>query len=124
VTTSPERVLIVEDEQHLAEGLRFNLAADGHDVRVVGDGGDALALLRAERDQFDAVVLDVMLPGKNGFDVCRELRGALPELPILMLTARGSEQDVLEGFRAGADDYVTKHSYCIKYIHFSQPSLL
>ena len=68
------RILIVEDEQHLAEGLRFNLAADGHDVRVVGDGAVALALLRAERDQFDAVVLDVMLPGKNGFDVARVLR--------------------------------------------------
>ena len=102
------RILIVEDEQHLAEGLRFNLAADGHDVQVVGDGAEALALLRAERDQFDAVVLDIMLPGKNGFDVARALRGESDFVPILMLTARARPEDVLMGFESGADDYLPK----------------
>ena len=102
------RILIVEDEQHLAEGLRFNLAADGHDVLVVGDGAEALALLRAERDQFDAVVLDIMLPGKNGFDVARALRGESDFVPILMLTARARPEDVLMGFESGADDYLPK----------------
>ncbi len=102
------RILIVEDEQHLAEGLRFNLAADGHDVHVVGDGAEALALLRAERDQFDAVVLDIMLPGKNGFDVARALRGESDFVPILMLTARARPEDVLMGFESGADDYLPK----------------
>ena len=102
------RILIVEDEQHLAEGLRFNLAADGHDVHVVGDGAVALALLRAERDQFDAVVLDIMLPGKNGFDVARALRGESDFVPILMLTARARPEDVLMGFESGADDYLPK----------------
>ena len=102
------RILIVEDEQHLAEGLRFNLAADGHDVRVVGDGAVALAVLRAERDQFDAVVLDVMLPGKNGFEVARVLRAESDYVPILMLTARARPEDVLMGFESGADDYLPK----------------
>jgi DNA-binding response OmpR family regulator len=102
------RILIVEDEQHLAEGLRFNLAADGHDVQVVGDGAEALARLRAERDQFDAVVLDIMLPGKNGFDVARALRGESDFVPILMLTARARPEDVLMGFESGADDYLPK----------------
>ncbi|HUU33709.1 MAG TPA: response regulator transcription factor [Vicinamibacterales bacterium] len=102
------RILIVEDETHLAEGLRFNLAADGHEVVVVGDGAEALALLRAERDQFDAVVLDVMLPGKNGFDVARSLRAESDFVPILMLTARARPEDVLMGFESGADDYLPK----------------
>jgi DNA-binding response OmpR family regulator len=102
------RIRIVEDEQHLAEGLRFNLAADGHDVRIVGDGAEALVLLRAERDQFDAVVLDIMLPGKNGFDVARALRGESDFVPILMLTARARPEDVLMGFESGADDYLPK----------------
>ncbi len=102
------RILIVEDEQHLAEGLRFNLAADGHDVHVVGDGTEALARLRDERGQFDAVVLDIMLPGKNGFDVARALRGESDFVPILMLTARARPEDVLMGFESGADDYLPK----------------
>ncbi len=102
------RILIVEDEQHLAEGLRFNLADDGHDVVVIGDGAEALARLRAERDGFDAVVLDVMLPGKNGFDVARALRSESDYVPILMLTARARPEDVLMGFESGADDYLPK----------------
>ena len=102
------RILIVEDEQHIAEGLRFNLAADGHEVQVVGDGGEALGLLRAERDRFDAVVLDVMLPGRNGFDIARTLRSESDFVPILMLTARARPEDVLMGFESGADDYLPK----------------
>ena len=102
------RILIVEDEQHLADGLRFNLEADGHDATVVSDGEGALGMLLAERQAFDAVILDVMLPGKDGFAVASELRAVGQFVPILMLTARGSAGDVLRGFEAGADDYLPK----------------
>jgi two-component system, OmpR family, alkaline phosphatase synthesis response regulator PhoP len=101
-------VLIVEDEKHLADGLRFNLEAEGYTVETVGDGEAALALLLQERRRFDAVVLDVMLPGKNGFAVTLELRHAGQFVPVLMLTARGRPEDVLRGFEAGADDYLPK----------------
>ena len=102
------RVLIVEDEVHLAQGLRFNLEAEGMDVRVVGDGESALNILLGEKQQFDAVVLDVMLPGKDGFSVARELRAAENYVPVLMLTARARPEDVLKGFSSGADDYLPK----------------
>jgi DNA-binding response OmpR family regulator len=102
------RILVVEDEQHLADGLQFNLAAEGHDVDVIGDGAVALARLREQRDGYDAVVLDVMLPGKNGFDVARTLRAESDFVPILMLTARSRPEDVLAGFESGADDYLPK----------------
>ena len=101
-------VLIVEDEQHLADGLRYNLEAEGHVVKTVGDGESALSLLVGTGEHFDAVVLDVMLPGKDGFTVASELRQAGQFVPVLMLTARGRPEDVLRGFEAGADDYVTK----------------
>jgi DNA-binding response OmpR family regulator len=102
------RVLIVEDEAHLAEGLRFNLEAERHSVEVVGDGESALERLLARREEFDAVVLDVMLPGKDGFEVVSELRQAKNYVPVLILTARGRPEDVLEGFGAGADDFLPK----------------
>jgi len=111
------RVLIVEDELHLAKGLRFNLEAEGHTVEVAGDGESALELLlgangknrnRAPIREFDAVVLDVMLPGKDGFAVATELRAAKNFVPVLMLTARGRPEDVLQGFASGADDYLPK----------------
>jgi DNA-binding response OmpR family regulator len=102
------RILVVEDEQHLADGLQFNLAAEGHEVDVVGDGAVALARLRDQRDSYDAVVLDVMLPGKNGFEVARTLRAESDFVPILMLTARSRPEDVLAGFESGADDYLPK----------------
>jgi DNA-binding response OmpR family regulator len=102
------RILVVEDEQHLADGLRFNLAAEGHEVDVVGDGLVALARLRDQRDTYDVVVLDVMLPGKSGFDVARALRADSDFVPILMLTARSRPEDVLAGFESGADDYLPK----------------
>jgi len=101
-------VLIVEDEQHLADGLKFNLEAEGYEVETVGDGETALETLARNRKRFDAVVLDVMLPGKDGFEVARELREAGQYVPILMLTARSRPEDVLRGFEAGADDYVPK----------------
>lgn len=102
------RLLIVEDEHHLADGLRFNLEAEGHDAEIVGDGAHALDRLLHERDRFDAVILDVMLPGKDGFEVAAALRAAGQFVPILMLTSRGRPEDVLKGFEAGADDYLPK----------------
>src|ERR1700720_2891093 len=104
-------VLIVEDEAHLAKGLQFNLEAEGHSVAVVGDGERALDLLlgrSGEPTEFDAVVLDVMLPGKDGFAVAMELRAAKQFVPVLMLTARRRPEDVLKGFASGADDYLPK----------------
>ncbi|HEY0405201.1 MAG TPA: response regulator transcription factor [Pyrinomonadaceae bacterium] len=101
-------VLIVEDEQHIADGLRFNLEAEGYTVETIGDGAAALKLLTTERQRFAAVVLDVMLPGMDGFTVASELRRAGQFVPVLMLTARGRPEDVLRGFEAGADDYLPK----------------
>jgi DNA-binding response OmpR family regulator len=102
------RVLVVEDEQHLANGLRFNLEAEGYQVEVVETGEEALARLVPGPAPFDLLVLDVMLPGKNGFSVMSEMRQAGQFIPTLMLTARGQSHDVLRGFEAGADDYLTK----------------
>lgn len=101
-------VLIVEDEKHLAEGLRFNLEAEGYRVETVADGEAALEMLLGEPRKFDAVVLDVMLPGANGFEVASRLRREGQFVPILMLTARGRPEDVLRGFESGADDYLPK----------------
>jgi len=101
------RVLVVEDEQHLADGLRFNLEAEGYSVQVVESGEAALDVLRPEAP-FDVVVLDVMLPGIDGFTVMTRMRQAGQFIPTLMLTARGHPDDVLRGFEAGADDYLTK----------------
>ena len=102
------RVLIVEDEAHLAQGLRFNLEAEGHAVTVAGDGEAALDRFFQKHEHFDALVLDVMLPGKDGFQVAAELREKKNYVPILMLTARGRAEDVLKGFASGADDYLPK----------------
>jgi DNA-binding response OmpR family regulator len=104
----PARILIVEDEQHIADGLSFNLRADGHEATVAHDGERALELLLGRPDAFDAVILDVMLPGKDGFAVASDVRAAGHFVPILMLTARGRPEDVLRGFEAGADDYLPK----------------
>jgi DNA-binding response OmpR family regulator len=100
------RVLVVEDEVNLAQGLLFNLQAEGHEVSVEGDGDAALDALSSR--PFDAVVLDVMLPGKNGFEVAAALREQGNYVPVLMLTARGRAEDIVSGFAAGADDYLTK----------------
>ena len=102
------RVLVVEDEAHLAQGLRFNLEAEGYAAEVVGDGEAATDRLLEKKENFDAVVLDIMLPGKDGFRVVSELRAARNYVPVLMLTARGRPEDVLKGFASGADDYLAK----------------
>jgi two-component system alkaline phosphatase synthesis response regulator PhoP len=102
------RVLVVEDEAHLAQGLRFNLEAEGYSAEVVGDGEAATDRLLAKKENFDAIVLDIMLPGKDGFSVVSELRAARNYVPVLMLTARSRPEDVLKGFAAGADDYLPK----------------
>ena len=102
------RVLVVEDEAHLAQGLQFNLQAEGHAVEVAPDGETALEQLVDKKERFDVVVLDVMLPGKSGFDVAALLREKKNYVPILMLTARGRPEDVLLGFASGADDYLPK----------------
>jgi DNA-binding response OmpR family regulator len=102
------RILVVEDEAHLAEGLRFNLEQEGYSVQVVGNGEEALDRLSKNRAEFDALVLDVMLPGKDGFTVARTLRQTKNYIPLLMLTARSRPEDVLQGFESGADDYLPK----------------
>jgi DNA-binding response OmpR family regulator len=102
------RVLVVEDEAHLAQGLRFNLEEEGYQAEVVGDGEAATDKLLGQNENFDAVVLDIMLPGKDGFKVVCELRAARNYVPVLMLTARGRPEDVLKGFASGADDYLAK----------------
>lgn len=99
-------ILVVEDEQHIAEGLRFNLEAEGHTVAVVHDGEQALQELASS--SYNAVVLDVMLPGMDGFEVVRVMRARDDYTPVLMLTARGRPEDVLSGFAAGTDDYLQK----------------
>lgn len=100
------RILVVEDEAGLREGIVDLLEGDGHVVTAVGDG--AAGVDAGLREAFDLVVLDLMLPRLDGMDVCRRLRAARPGMPILMLTARGSEDDKVRGLTEGADDYVTK----------------
>ena len=101
------RVLVVEDEQHLAEGLRFNIEAEGFEVTVRETGEEALAEFAAG-ERYDLLVLDVMLPGVDGFEVIRRLREQRHFMPTLMLTARGRAEDVVKGIAAGADDYLAK----------------
>jgi two-component system alkaline phosphatase synthesis response regulator PhoP len=101
-------VLIVEDEKHLADGLRYNLEAEGYSVEAVSDAEAALAKLQARSRDYDVMVLDVMLPGMDGFSFASMLRAQGQFVPILMLTARDQPEDVLRGFEAGADDYLPK----------------
>jgi DNA-binding response OmpR family regulator len=102
------KLLLVEDEAHIAQGLRFNLEAEGFDVEICEEGEQALALLKRDPRRFDLLVLDIMLPGKDGFTVAQELRTEQNYVPLLMLTARGRPEDVLKGFESGADDYLPK----------------
>jgi DNA-binding response OmpR family regulator len=101
------RLLVVEDEAHLAEGLAFNLEAEGHEVEVIGDGAEAAARL-AREPRPDAVILDVMLPNMNGFEIARRTRAAGNFVPILILTAKDEGGDIVRGIEEGADDYLTK----------------
>ncbi len=100
--------MIVEDEKHIADGLRFNLEEEGFDVEIASDGEIALEKLLDSKIFFDAVVLDVMLPKVDGFEVAKRMREAQNFTPILMLTARSRPEDVLLGFEAGTDDYLQK----------------
>ena len=102
------QIAVVEDEEHLARGLIFNLELEGYRVHHEADGEQALQWLLREGKSVDAVVLDVMLPGRDGFSIMHELRAAQNFVPVLMLTARGRPEDVLQGFNAGADDYLSK----------------
>ena len=100
------RILVVEDEPVIAGALEDDLTLEGYDVTVISDG--AAASKRATSEAFDLIVLDVMLPGRDGFDVCRDVRKAGRDTPILMLTARAQETEKVVAFELGADDYVTK----------------
>ncbi len=101
-------ILVVEDEEHLAQGLKFNLEAEGFRVSIARDGETALELTAKPEAGVDAILLDVMLPGCDGFVVVEQLRQRDDRTPVLMLTARGRSEDVLRGFAAGADDYLPK----------------
>jgi len=100
------QILIVEDDQAILNGLSDVLVFNGYGVRGSSDGGEGLKTLINEH--FDLVLLDVMLPSLDGFSICRKARAAKPNLPIIMITAKGSEDDIVAGFKAGADDYVPK----------------
>jgi DNA-binding response OmpR family regulator len=101
-------IAVVEDEEHLAQGLLFNLQAEGYRTHHEADGDSALAWLLATEEQPAAVLLDVMLPGRDGFSIVKALREAGRYTPVLLLTARGRTEDIVEGFAVGADDYLPK----------------
>ena len=100
------RILVVEDEADIALGLQLDLTDEGHEVEVVGDGNEAAR--RAREAGWDLILLDVMLPGRDGFEVCRDLRRAKLRTPVLLLTAKAQEAEKVMGLDMGADDYVTK----------------
>jgi DNA-binding response OmpR family regulator len=106
--TPPPLIVLVEDEEHLAQGLLFNLQAEGYRTHHESDGDNALEYLLNANEPIAAIVLDCMLPGKDGFEIVRALREAQYYTPVLMLTARSSSSDILEGLEAGADDYLAK----------------
>lgn len=100
------RILVIEDEPEMQRGLRDNLEFEGYDVRIVGDGKKGMETIRNEK--FDLILLDVMLPGMSGFDICKKARTEGVTTPIIMLTAKGEEVDKVLGLEFGADDYITK----------------
>jgi DNA-binding response OmpR family regulator len=101
------KLLVVEDEANLAKGIKFNLELDGYAVELIEDGARAFERI-TKGPPFDLILLDVMLPGKDGFEVCRELRRGGSKTPIILLTARAQEAEKILGLELGADDYVTK----------------
>ncbi|NQU22937.1 MAG: response regulator transcription factor [Candidatus Nealsonbacteria bacterium] len=103
-----QHIVVVEDEEHLATGIKFNLVAEGYRVTIVGDGPSALELIRKEPDEVDLVVLDLMLPGMSGYAVCEALRAADVHVPVLILSARTLAEDRKRGFDVGANQYLTK----------------
>ena len=107
-TSEPIRLLVVEDDEPLADGLCRNLELEGFSVRRVGTGEDGLVEIAQPSSDFELLILDIMLPGIDGFEVCRRLRNEGNMIPILFLTARGSDADRILGLQLGADDYLTK----------------
>ena len=99
-------ILVAEDDRHILAGLIDALASEGYQVTPAADGKEALSLL--EREKFDLVILDIMMPGRSGYDVCKTIRETDQDVPVMMLTAKGEEIDKVVGFELGADDYVTK----------------
>ncbi|MGD9854157.1 MAG: response regulator transcription factor [Planctomycetaceae bacterium] len=102
------RILIVEDEEAIAEGLRFNFEQEGYDVTVHGDGPTALAFVDQHRENVDLIVLDLMLPGMSGYEICTKIRESDPDLPIMVLSARTLSEDKTHAFNCGVDQYMTK----------------
>lgn len=100
------RILVIEDEPEMQRGLRDNLEFEGYDIKIIGDGAEGLKVLTS--DSFDLVLLDVMLPGMSGFDICKKARAHGVTTPVIMLTAKGEEVDKVLGLEFGADDYITK----------------
>jgi two-component system alkaline phosphatase synthesis response regulator PhoP len=103
-----KRILIVEDEEHIAFGIKFNLEAEGYDAQVVADGPTALTLVEDDPQGFDLAILDLMLPGMSGYSVCETLRRKGNEMPVLMLSARTLVEDRIRGYDVGADQYLQK----------------
>ncbi len=103
-----QHILVVEDEEHLAIGIKYNLEAEGYQVSTVGDGPAALQILEQGPERVDLVILDLMLPGLSGYAVCEKLRAAGNEVPVLMLSARTLAEDRTRGFDAGTDQYLMK----------------
>jgi DNA-binding response OmpR family regulator len=108
MSANAAHIAVIEDEEHLAQGLIFNLEAEGYRTHHEADGDAALAWLLSNENPPDAILLDVMLPGRDGFSIVRALRAAGRYTPVLLLTARGRAEDIVEGFAAGADDYLPK----------------
>lgn len=102
------RILVVEDESHLAEGLQYNLEAEGHQVEIASDGSEAATRLADPERPFELVILDLMLPGMGGFEVARRARAAGNYVPILIVSAKDDATDVVRGLEEGGDDYLTK----------------
>jgi len=103
-----KHILVVEDEAHLANGIKVNLEAEGYRVTAVGDGPSAIRLIEREGEAVDLVVLDIMLPGMSGYAVCEALRAADHIMPVLILSARSLAEDRTRGFDVGADEYLMK----------------
>src|SRR5687767_957511 len=103
-----KHILVVEDEQHLAVGIKYNLEAEGYRVTTVGEGPEAMRLLEDPSHDIDLVILDLMLPGMSGYRVCDQIRHEGQDLPVLILSARTLAEDRTRGFQVGADQYLTK----------------
>jgi len=108
MTTNKKHILVVEDEQHLAIGIKYNLEAENYRVTTVGDGGSALEVVDAAGADLHMVILDVMLPGMSGYEICESLRATGSDLPVLILSARTLSEDRARGFDVGADQYMIK----------------